>query len=82
MTVQRRRVLYTYLGSDPVELAVFAFDGQRVLSTYRNGTWEAMFNRGFESSVGRISPADGATFFEHLPDALIRSSTLIVEDVA
>lgn len=78
---RRKRVSYTYMGSAPVELATFTFDGRRLLATYRDKPTEAMFARGISSSAGRIKPEDGAVFFDHLDDALARSSTMIVEDV-
>lgn len=76
--IQRKRILARYGDEPAIEVAVFAFDGERVLAKYRDRRAERLFAEGIVGPDRFLTPADGRAFFEGLNRAFHRSSTLHV----
>lgn len=76
--IQRKRILAQYGDEPAIEVAVFAFDGERVLARYLDRRAEQLFVEGIVGPGRLLTPADGREFFEGLDRAFHRSSTLHV----
>lgn len=77
--IRRKRIVAQYGDEPAVEVATFAFDGERLLAAYRNSEAQRMFvDDGIVARDGYLKPDDGAAFFDGLDTAFRGSSVLRV----
>lgn len=76
--IRRKRVMAKYADEPAIEVATFAFDGERLLASYRDEASRRMFAKGIAGADRYLTPDDGAAFFDGLDAAFRRSSALRV----
>lgn len=75
MKIARKQVLSVMIGEPSEVIVTFSFDGSTVTADYHDDSWRSHFESGIYSpKTGRVTPSDGAAFWEALDIEFVNST--------